>query len=311
MVYSNKIKSFVSAIVYVYDNADKIYDFLEKTDSLLYAAFEKAEIICVNDASVDESISEINRYAETAKNSVTLINMSYHQGLEISLDAGVELSIGDFVYELESPNLVYPIDMMLRAYEKAVEGNDIVAVAPDKAREMTSAWYYRIYNRYSNSQYSLQTEAFRIVSRRAINRVKSMTKVIPYRKAIYANCGLKKAVLTFSPNGQYDRRSGLQKRDYRSIAIDSFILYTDIAFKAASIFSGIMMAVMVIVSIYAVIIRLQGIPVAGWTSTVLFLAFAFFGVFALMTAIIKYLSIILKLNFNRLHYVIESINKLK
>lgn len=37
----------------------------------------------------------------------------------------------------------------------------------------------------------MSTESFRVLSRRVINRIDSMNKTIPYRKVVYANCGLK------------------------------------------------------------------------------------------------------------------------
>ena len=51
-------------------------------------------------------------------------------------------------------------------------------------------------------------------------------------------------------------------------------------------------------------------PVAGWTTTILFLSVVFFGLFAILTVIIKYLQIIVDLVFKRKHYSFESIEKL-
>ncbi|MBP5698481.1 MAG: glycosyl transferase family 2, partial [Alphaproteobacteria bacterium] len=51
-------------------------------------------------------------------------------------------------------------------------------------------------------------------------------------------------------------------------------------------------------------------PVEGWTTTILFLSFAFFGLFGVLTVIIKYLQIIVNLIFKRKTYNFESIEKL-
>ena len=63
-------------------------------------------------------------------------------------------------------------------------------------------------------------------------------------------------------------------------------------------------------TIYTVVIYLSGSPVAGWTTTMLFLGFGFFGMFAILTLILKYLSILVDLTFKRQKYVFESIEKI-
>ena len=62
--------------------------------------------------------------------------------------------------------------------------------------------------------------------------------------------------------------------------------------------------------IYTVCIYIGGRPVVGWTTTMLFLSFAFLGLFVILTIIIKYMSLILKINFNKQKYIIESIEKI-
>ena len=74
--------------------------------------------------------------------------------------------------------------------------------------------------------------------------------------------------------------------------------------------SLVMMAATVAATIYTVVIYLSGSPVAGWTTTMLFLGFGFFGMFAILTLILKYLSILVDLTFKRQKYVFESIEKI-
>lgn len=308
---TNKEKNFISAVVYVFNSGSCIFDFLSQLEGELGKTFEKAELICVNDASQDESVQEIKRFAAQSKSVVTVLNMSFHQGMELSMNAGVDLAIGDFVYEFEAPVFTYPQELLRAAYEKALQGYDIVSVSPKASRNFLSKLFYRVYNNSSNAQYPLQTEALNLLSRRAINRVCAMSKSIAYRKAVYANCGLKKAVISYEPTKALPSIDGSQKKDYRNTAVDALILYTNLAFRCTMTFSFIMMLAMFAMVVYTLIIYFQGIPIAGWSSTILFLSFAFFGLFAVLTAIIKYLSLLLRLNSNRLSYVIESIDKLR
>lgn len=308
----NKEKNFVSVVVYVYNQANSIYKFLQTIYQILEKNFEHFEIICVNDSSTDQSVEEIKHFSQNIIGStVSILNMSFHQGMELSMNAGVDLAIGDFVYEFDTTDINYPNNMIFDVYAHSIKGYDIVSAAPINTQRLSSKLFYIFYNRVSNTQFPLRTEAFRILSRRAINRVHSMSKTIPYRKAIYSNCGLKVDSLTYENH----EKTGQQPdkifwHNQVEVAVDTLVLYSDIAYRFSMFLSSAMVLLTVLIGLYTICIYLGGRPVAGWTTTMLFLTFLFCGLFAILTIIIKYISIILSLSFNRQKYVVESIDKL-
>ena len=104
----NKEKNFVSAVLYVYNAEDEIRIFLENMIKVLKENFEHSEIICVNDASTDKSAECIKRISEQIiGTTITLVNMSYYHGIENAMNAGVDLAIGDFVFEFDNTNMDY------------------------------------------------------------------------------------------------------------------------------------------------------------------------------------------------------------
>ena len=306
----NKEKNFVSAVVYIHNNENNVIDTLSNINQILHENFEKYEIICVNDYSIDRSVEQINRFYKDVKDAVvTILNMSYYQGLELSMGAGVDLAIGDFVFEFDSTSMDYSPKTIMEVYFKSLNGNDIVSAAPKKKMRRSSKLFYDIFNGYSNNPNKLKTETFRILSRRAINRVKSMNKTIPYRKAIYANCGLKVDTIYYECVKKVDVRKD-DKNARKDVAIESLILFTDVAYKTALAMVLIMMLGIIAVGIYTITVFVNNQPVAGWTTTMLFLSMAFLGVFAILAVIIKYLSILVDLTFKKQKYMIESIEKL-
>mgnify|MGYP003596112344 CR=1 FL=1 len=74
--------------------------------------------------------------------------------------------------------------------------------------------------------------------------------------------------------------------------------------------TAIMMGLTALAAVYAVCIFATGIPVEGWTTTILFLAFAFFGLFGILTIVMKYLAILVNLNFKKQRYIITEIQKI-
>lgn len=317
----NKEKNFISAVVYVNNNEKDIRSFLENINKTLSENFLKYEIICVNDASTDGTVSEIKKVSEDiAKSdsnaSITIINMSYYQGKELSMNAGVDIAIGDFVYEFDSIIMDYDINLIMQVYNKSLEGYDIVNATSNNKRRKTSTIFYKLFNKYSNNQYKIDTETFRIISRRGINRIQSINKTIPYRKAIYANCGLKLTSIQYktetagSKSTWGGKLAHKEKKERERNAIDALILFTDISYKFSIIMTAIMMLLTIAIAIYAVYIFISSTPIEGWTTTMLFLSFGFFGIFAVFAIVIKYLSIIVNLIFKKSKYIVESIDKI-
>ena len=305
-------KNFVSAVVYVRNQESEIGIFLETVDHVLQTYFEKYEIICVNDASTDHSCEGVREYAKESRgNAITVLNMSFYQGLEISMNAGVDFAIGDFVFEFDSANVTYPAELIMKVYERALSGFDIVAACPQKCGHRLSEFFYKVYNAASSTQYPLRTEAFRILSRRAINRVHGMSKTMPYRKAVYANCGLKSGCVMFDLESSLPKAKGIEYENQKVTGVDALMLYTNLAYRFSMSLSVLMMMITVFMAGYTVIIYMTGKPVEGWTTTILFLAFSFFGIFTMLTISVRYLCLLLKVVFNNQKYLVESVEKLK
>lgn len=307
----NKEKNFVSAIVYVYNAEKRIGNFLDTIISILEENFDYSEIICVNDSSTDDSLAVIKKTSLKATTSVSIINMSYFHGLEIAMNAGRDLSIGDFVFEFDNTILDFPKEEIMKVYKRSLQGYDIVSAVPDKTEKLTSKLFYSIFDKFTDLSYEMHTESFRILSRRVINRISSMNKTIPYRKAIYASQGLKTDVLKYKITMESHIKEDKTERRYKSgLAIDSLILFTELGYRFSMAMTVFMMLMSVFMVIYSIVIFATQNPVAGWTTTILFLSMAFFGLFGILTIIIKYLQLLVNLVFKRKHYSFEGIEKL-
>lgn len=308
---TNKEKNFVSAVVYVHNAEDRIQTFLRTVIDVLDSNFEHSEIICVNDHSSDNSLKKIKELTDDAGSvSISVVNMSYYHGLEMAMNAGVDISIGDFVFEFDNTVLDFEPSVIMQIYKRSLDGYDIVSASSDKKERFSSNLFYKVFNRFSELDSKMNTESFRVLSRRVINRVSSMNKTIPYRKAIYANCGLKTDNLRYKA---IDAKGSIDKAEngYRfKLAVDSLILFTEVGYRFSFLMTIVMMLISVFVVAYSLVIYLTSHPVAGWTTTVLFMSVAFFGLFAVLTIVIKYLQLLVDLTFKRKHYSFESIEKL-
>lgn len=303
-----KEKNFVSAVIYIRNDESTISDFLTVLYKVFDKNFKKFEIICVDDASTDNSKKLIKKHVESSNGSMlSIVNMSYYQGLEAAMCAGVDLAIGDFVFEFDYPVIDFKPELIIDIYNHAMKGYDIVSCGNGHSR-VNSRLFYKIYNRFSGTQNKLRSETFRIISRRAINRVQSMSVNMPYRKALYANCGLACDYVEYEPVSNSKTFQTLKKP--HDTAISSLMLFTNIAFGITLTLTVLMMLLMIGTAVYALTIYLTGNPVEGFTTIILIMSGSFFAVFAILATVIKYLSLILGLVFFKQKYLIQSIEKI-
>lgn len=308
----NKEKNFVSAVVYCCNDADRIGTFIKKLDESLTANFLKYEIVIVNDASDDDSTKLVKDYAYSVnegefEHTITILNMSYRQGLEASMNAGLNLTIGDFVFEFDSANDDYEWTLLMDVYRHSLKGFDIVSARSNIKPRLTSAIYYKLFNCYAHLQHTIGPESFRILSRRAINRIHSITQSIPYRKAAYANCGLAIDTIIYKTTSKANKK---KYDDRRIVAIESLLLFTDMPFRVTMILALVMLLISMFVGVYAVIYKFLRNPVEGWTTTIFFMSFGFSGLFIILAMVIRYMQTLLRLNFRKKDYLFESIEKL-
>lgn len=307
----SKEKNFISAVVYVHNAENRIEKFLKMLIGILEENFEHAEIICVNDASEDDSINKIKKAAADVTNiSMSVINMSYYHGLELAMNAGNDFAIGDFVYEFDTTKIDYTTEVIIDVYRRALVGFDIVSASPNTKQKITSKAFYYIFYKFAKLPNKMTTESFRILSRRVINRVTSMNKTIPYRKVAYSNSGLRTDNIIYDVKSTVKCVDKLETKYKKRLAIDSLILFTDVGYTFSIWMTALMMILAAFMILYSIVIYLMGTPVEGWTTTILFLSIGFIGLFGILTIIIKYLQLIIDLVFRRKRYTFESVEKI-
>jgi dolichol-phosphate mannosyltransferase len=309
----NMEKNFVSCVVYLHNEGSRVKEFLNCVCSVMMDNFEKYEIVCVNDGSTDDTLKYLREYVEEQVNPVvvSMVNLSYYQGVETAMNAGCDIAVGDFIFEFDKCQFDFEPSLIMEVYRRALQGYDIVAAAPKNGVSITSKLFYGLYN-LGNRRYKLRQERFRIISRRAVNRVNQMNIYIPYRKAMYINCGLKVDTIVYDNKTDVKRRPQWEEREIRSnLAFDTLIIFTNVMEKFSMLVSAVLLGVLVVMFIYLIYSIFSPVrPVEGWLSIMSLMSFGFFMLSVMLTLIFKYLSLILSMNFKRQRYVVEGVEKL-
>ena len=97
------------------------------------------ELICVDDASNAEYLECVKEYKRKYEQiSITILHMSHYQGMEIAMNAGRDLAIGDFVMEFDECCFNFDESMIQAVYEECLKDFDIVCCA-DKTKNEPKA----------------------------------------------------------------------------------------------------------------------------------------------------------------------------
>jgi len=292
-----KERCFVSIVVYIRNSEKYIEEFMISLFEILDSNFHEYEIICVDDASNDQSVNIIkNLFAQKRGCTIRLITLGYFHGVEKAMNAGVDMTIGDMIFEFDCVLLNYEPKLILDVFHKTREGFDIVSASPRNIKRLGTNFYYALVKMFLKNVGPIQTETFRIISRRALNRVDDVNKSVPFRQILYSMCGLKKATMEYTPINKLKIK--LEHRYRRELAIDTLMLFTNVGEKIAFVFS----AFELLGATY--LLYREGVNIE--TN----LTFCMSGIFFLFGIVLKFLSIIKELIFTKHNYIVERIEEI-
>lgn len=290
--------SFASAVIYVDDTAAKHPHAAARMAEGLAAAFKTYEVVVVDDGCADGVADSV--IAALVGHPVSIVRMGNRQGLEAAMNAGMDASVGDYVFEIDDLGAL-DVAFVRSAYAEAMAGADIVNGVYAGGSSPRGRLFYGTFNRFSGYPTKLASNPCRLLSRRAVNRVRSMSGYAPYRKASYAASGLK--MVEVEVRGRATRKTDL------AMAVTSLALYTDAFYKVAFWLAALMAALSLAEVVYVTVIAASGIAVAGWVTTMLVLTVGFMAVFVLFAFALKYLDLLVKITFEKQGYLTDGIER--
>ncbi|MBV4225232.1 glycosyltransferase [Parabacteroides distasonis] len=302
----SKEKNFVSAVVYCHNEADTIKTFIENLNKTLNDNFLKYEIIVVNGACTDNTMDIIKEYAKTKSGLViSILNLSIAWGAEYGINSGIDLSIGDYVFEFDSPKVDYDWSLLIEMYHKSQEGNDFVCAVSDRKVSLGKRIFYTIINRNAPLAYNIGPSTFRLLSRRGINHVRSITKAVASRKISYAKCGLPLSNVRYVADKTCESPLGSEPKVFTSILLYTSLgsIYSIRLVKATFLF-------LLLSILYSVGYTVYTGNLSVVANMIVFITICFAGVYSLLSIIALYLKAVIDFVFKKKDAIFVSIEKL-
>lgn len=307
----NKEKNFISIVTYIRNNEKSVERFLLEMDQFLYNKFLSYEFVFVNDNSNDNSLEIIKKLADKVHGNVIVVNLAWQHKIELAMLAGDDIAIGDFIFEFDSPIMDFDINKIWEVYNTCLSGYDIVAASPNKPLKFSSKLFYRFLNKISYRNMELTTETFRILSRRALNRILTSKEKTRYRKALYHYSGFDTTIVNYEPISKAGIKNEISFSEKTRVGSDVLICNSDIGTKAAGLLSTLFFILSIIAGGFAIIsyITVENIE-PGWTTLMLFMSAAFTGMFLILAILAKYMVTLLSEVQDRPSYIFRSVDRL-
>ena len=279
---SSPVDIFVSALVYIPD-ANRHIALASVPDVVksMKQCFRSFEVILVNDSREKISLQEIGNLKNSNIEHVILLELAYHHGVERAMTAGADLAVGDFVIEFDYPLIQFPLEIPGKLYEIAArESADIVALTGKNGSRPSSIIFYGILRRILSNDQILKTEAVRLVSRRALNRVLKERRRFRFRKVLYQVSGFRYHV---EKDITIKIKENVNQRKRFRMALDILTSVARLGSALSSYLSVVFILISIAVGVYSIIVRLSGLPISeGWTTIMLFLSIGFAGLFTVL-----------------------------
>lgn len=309
--YILKEKNFISIVAYCRNNESDIQSFILKLDKLLKEKFEAYEFIIIDDASIDKTKEKIKEISREINGNIVVIDLAYTHGIEIAMHAGIDFAIGDFIFEFDTPIIDYKLEEILNVYYKSLEGFDIVAASPNVKLKKSSQLFYKYLNKISDKRMELTTETFRIVSRRALNRIFKNQEKSRYRKALYHYSGFSTIIYKYNVIDGKKNYSNISFKEKLELAVNILVNFSDIGIRIAMNISLFFLLITMITILYTIVsyFSVKNIQ-AGWTTMMLFTSLSFSGIFFVLAILAKYMTVTMNEIKERPVYIFKSVDRL-
>ena len=234
------------------------------------------EFLFVNDGSKDKSLDIVKSFRSNDKR-VCYLNLSRNFGKEVAMGAAFDYVTGDATVIIDA-DLQDPPELIIEMLKYYEEGYDDV-YAKRRSRDgeswlkkFTSKTFYKILSKVSSVPIQKDTGDFRLLSRRAVEALRSFPEKQRYTKGMFSLIGFKKKEVEFDRDS---RVAGKTKWNYFKLidlAIDGITSFTTAPLRIAT-FMGILSALVAFIYIVYIVVRtiILGIDVPGYASIICFI----------------------------------------
>lgn len=270
----------ISLVVPFYNEAKGAADFFSETFRALEPLrhTHEVEIVCVNDGSKDQTLSELVR-AKTQYGGIKIIDLSRNFGKEAALTAGLDHASGDAVIPIDA-DLQHPPLVVLAMVQQWQAGYDVV-LAQRADRSTDSAFYkyaaqafYRLSRKITSVEIPANVGDFRLMDRKVVTAVKSMRENTRFMKGIFAWVGFKTTTVTYNVVPRMHGTTRFNFWKLWNLALEGITSFSTLPLRVWTYMGGLVSVTAFAYAIYLFIrTLLYGVETPGYASLMIAILF--------------------------------------
>lgn len=220
----------ISIVSPVYRSERIITELLKQINEEVEKITSNYEIILIDDGSPDNSWNKIQQACEE-NYKVKGIKLSRNFGQHYAISAGLDFCKGDWIFVMDCDLQDRP-DQMIKLYNKAIEGYDIVQGRridrkDNFIKKTFSKLFYRTLAYLSGYNQDETIANYGIYSRRVIHAIVSMRESIRFFPTMVAWVGFKKTSIEIDHSQREEGKSSYTFKKLFNLGLDIILAYSD------------------------------------------------------------------------------------
>ena len=256
------------------ENIEYFYSEFIKNEPFFEEKGLTFELLYVDDGSKDQTAAKVKALRQRDER-VHLVSFSRNFGKEAAMYAGLQHAKGDYVAimdaDLQDPPSLLPEMfgyLMEEGYDQAATRR-VTRKGEPKIRSFFARMFYKIINRFSDTEIVDGARDFRLMKRCVVNAILEVKEYNRFSKGLFEWVGFRTKWIEFE---NVERKYGETKWSFWKLfayALDGIVAYSTVPLALAA-FMGILFCFVAFVMIVFVIVRkiMFGDPTSGWPSLV-------------------------------------------
>ncbi len=270
----------LSIVIPVYNDEDVLDELVRRLIPVAKSLTEDYEVIFIDDGSRDQSWKILIKL-QKSNPKLKIIKLARNFGQSNSTAAGLDHASGDIIVIMDSDLQDRPED--IPKLIQSMEENDMdmaivkwISRKDSFSKKFFSKFFHSISNRITNLHYEPGLGVFRVLRKNALDQIKSIPETTGTTLSLMYWSGFDYSIVELQRDARYAGASGYNLRKMLKLAADRIFSYSRFPIRVATYVGLTVGGLSIIFGILLIIKRLvnENIP-AGWTSTLVLLAFLF------------------------------------
>ena len=270
----------LSIVIPVYNDEDVLDELNRRLIPVAEAIAEDFEVIFIDDGSKDQSW-KILVQLQKSNPKLKIIKLARNFGQSNSTAAGLDHAKGDIIVIMDSDLQDRPEDIpkLIDSMEENDTDMAIVKWISRKdsfSKKFVSRFFHTVSDRITNLHYEPGLGVFRVIKKSALDQIKNIPETTGTTLSLMYWSGFEYCIVELRRDARYAGASGYNLRKMLKLAADRIFSYSLFPIRVATYAGLTIGGLSFVFGILLILKRLlnDNIP-AGWTSTLVLLAFLF------------------------------------